>query len=86
MPEGKEDDEFDGGDLEERLVLAEIVFHLDVELDEAVHGYTDADTLDHHYLEVSAEGTLQLQRVEGVPRRAQRQDSATPSNSSPRTV
>lgn len=33
LPEGKEDDELDGGDFKEGLVLTEVVFHLDVELD-----------------------------------------------------
>jgi len=61
LPERKEDDEFDGGDFEEGLVLAEIVFHLDVKLDEAVHGYADADALNDHYLGVSAEGSCSYQ-------------------------
>lgn len=38
LPEGQEDDQLDGEDLQEGLILANVVFNLDVELDQAVHG------------------------------------------------
>lgn len=31
-------------------MLGEVFFELEVELDEAVHGYTDAAAFDDHYL------------------------------------
>ena len=39
LPKGKEDDEFDAENLEEWSMRCEIVFELDVKLNETVHRY-----------------------------------------------
>lgn len=46
LPEGEEDDEFDGDDFEEGSVFGEIAAELDVELDQADHGDGNTDTFD----------------------------------------
>ena len=58
LPEGEEDDELDGGDFEEGLVFAEVVFELDVELDQAVHCYTNATSFNDHHLNMLADSRL----------------------------
>lgn len=51
LPEGKKDDEFDRCNFEQRTMLGEIVFQLNIELDEAIHCDCDAAAFDYHYLE-----------------------------------
>ena len=50
LPEGEEDDEFNGDDFDERSVFSEINAELDVELDQADHGDGNTDTFNKHYL------------------------------------
>jgi len=45
LPKGEEDDELDADELEAGAVRSKRVFQLDVELNEAVHGDGDGDTL-----------------------------------------
>ena len=56
MPEGEEDDEFDGEDFHEGSVFGDVVPDLDVELDETVHGDADAEAFDTSNLYVSVFG------------------------------
>ena len=58
LPEGEEDDELDGGDFEEGLVFAEVVFELDIELDQAVHCYANAASFNDHHLNMLADCRL----------------------------
>ena len=48
MPKAEEDDEFDAEDLHERLVLCKIILELNIELDEAVHGYCHGCGFEYH--------------------------------------
>jgi hypothetical protein len=43
LPEGEEDDELDAGDLHQQSVALQLAFQLNVELDDAEHGDSDAD-------------------------------------------
>jgi len=47
LPETEENDEFDRENLEQRLMLLNVDSELDIELDDAVHGYSDGDCFDY---------------------------------------
>jgi len=47
LPETEENDEFDGENLKQRLMLRNVASELDIELDDAVHGYSDGDCFDY---------------------------------------
>lgn len=48
LPKGKEYHELDAQDLHEWLVLGKIVLELDIELDQAVHGYSHRSSFEDH--------------------------------------
>jgi hypothetical protein len=48
LPETEENDELNTQDLQERSVLSEVVFELQVELDQHEHGDSDRGTLKDH--------------------------------------
>ena len=48
LPETEKDDQFNGGDFQQRFVLADVVLDLDVELDQAVHRDGDGDCFENH--------------------------------------
>lgn len=53
LPEGEEDNELDGDNLDEKLLLLEGVLELDVDLDEAEHGNGDGDGIEDDDPDVS---------------------------------
>jgi hypothetical protein len=48
LPKTEENDELNAQDLQERSMLSEIVFELQVELDQHEHGDSDRGTLKDH--------------------------------------
>jgi hypothetical protein len=48
LPETEENNKLDAQDLQERSMLSEIVFELQVELDQHEHGDSDRGTLKDH--------------------------------------
>ncbi len=53
MPKGKENDQFNGQDLEERIVRFEIEARLEIELNDHIHSNRDCGTFDDQDLETS---------------------------------
>lgn len=65
-------------------MLGEVVFELNVELDEAVHGYCNAAAFNHHHLRLSVipiMPVLSLRDYRNVPRCAQMPGGARRGNS-----
>ncbi|KAL9001685.1 MAG: hypothetical protein Q9180_010013, partial [Flavoplaca navasiana] len=83
LPEREEDDKFNSSNLEQGTMLGQVFFELNVELNEAVHGYSDAGGLDQHYLGLSMMLTMPMliDQKSNVPRYAQMLGGATQGNS-----
>ena len=47
LPEGQENDQLDCGNLQERLILCHVLAHLDVELNQTVHGNRDCSRFNN---------------------------------------
>lgn len=52
LPEGKENHQLDGENLQKRLMLTNVLLDLDIKLDQAIHGNRYGDTLDRHHLSI----------------------------------
>ena len=50
LPKTKENHQLDGKNLEERRMLLDVIFDLDIELDETVHCDSDRSTLNNQDL------------------------------------
>lgn len=50
LPEGQENDQLNCGDLQEWLILRHVLVHLDVELNQAVHGNRDCSRFNNKNL------------------------------------
>lgn len=48
LPETQENDQFDGGHLQQRLVLSNVVFNLHIKLDQAIHRNSHSHRLENH--------------------------------------
>src|ERR1700760_5040808 len=57
LPKGEKDDQFDTADFQEWPVRCKILLQLYVELDEAVHGNGDSDSIKAQYPDVSKKRT-----------------------------
>lgn len=55
MPEGQENNELDGDNLEKGFLFSKVDLELDVELDDEVHGEGDSYTFDNEDPDVSKE-------------------------------
>lgn len=74
LPKGEEDDELDTDELEAGAVRGKRPFQLDVELNEAVHGDCDGNTLKHESPDMRKRGIVRRLAVATVGLRSDRND------------